>query len=413
MNIMIKKALIITNTASMVHLFNSVNIGALQNEGYEVHIACNFINGNNASKEAIEEYKKEWKAKNIILHHIDFLRSPFSFKSFKIYRQTKELIKSIDFDIIHCHTPIVSAFTRIAASGLKVNAKIIYTAHGFHFYKGCPLFNWLTYYPIEKILATKADLLITMNKEDYERAKKHLKAPKVEFIDGVGINADVIEKTSNDRDEIHEMLGIPNDQLLMISVGEVNHNKNHKAAIEALSMCQTKNIHYIIAGVGNCVDEYMALARLHNVADRVHFLGFRKDVYKILKASDIFVFPSYREGLSVALTEAMACGLPVIASRIRGNIDLIDEELGGLLCKPADVKSMAMHIDALADNPEIRHKMGLYNYEKSKKYDKNIIIRKLMAMILEQVKKNDKNIVEREMKLENNTKEMVGFKGDA
>ena len=109
----------------------------------------------------------------------------------------------------------------------------------------------------------------------------------------------------------------------------------------------------------------------------------------------------------------MACGLPVIASRIRGNIDLIDEELGGLLCKPADVKSMAMHIDALADNPEIRHKMGLYNYEKSKKYDKNIIIRKLMAMILEQVKKNDKNIVEREMKLENNTKEMVGFKGDA
>ena len=388
---MIKKALIITNTASMVHLFNSVNIGALQNEGYEVHIACNFINGNTASKEAIEEYKKEWKSKNIISHQIDFLRSPFSFKSFEIYRQTKELIKSGDFDIIHCHTPIVSAFTRIAASSLKVKAKIIYTAHGFHFYKGCPLFNWITYYPIEKFLAPKTDLLITMNREDYERAQNHLKAPKVEFIDGVGINADVIYETSTDRDGIREMLGIPKNQLILISVGEVNHNKNHRVAIEALSLCKTKNIHYVIAGVGNYVDEHLAFARYCDVEDRVHFLGFRKDVYKILKASDIFIFPSYREGLSVALTEAMACGLPVVATQIRGNIDLIDEGLGGFLSKPTDAKSMAKHIDTLAESPELRHKMGLYNYEKSKKYDKNIIINNLMAMILNKYEKNEKS----------------------
>ena len=218
MNKTMKKALIITNTASMVHLFNSVNIGALQKEGYEVHIACNFISGNTASKEAIEEYKKEWQEKKIISHHINFLRSPFSFKSFEIYRKTKELIKSGDFDIIHCHTPIVSAFTRIAASSLKVKAKIIYTAHGFHFYKGCPLFNWITYYPIEKFLAPKTDLLITMNKEDYERAQNHLKAPKVEFIDGVGINANTIYETQADRAGIRKMLGIPEDQLIMISV---------------------------------------------------------------------------------------------------------------------------------------------------------------------------------------------------
>lgn len=377
-----KKALIITNTASMVHLFNSVNIGALQDEGYEVHIACNFINGNTASKEAIEEYKREWREKKIISHHIDFLRSPFSFKSFKIYRQTKELIKSEDFDIIHCHTPIVSAFTRIAASRLKVKAKIIYTAHGFHFYKGCPLFNWITYYPIEKFLAPKTDLLITMNKEDYAIAQKNLKASQIEFIDGVGINADVIYETPTDRDGIREILGIPKDQLIMISVGEVNCNKNHKVAIEALSLCRTKNIHYIVAGVGNCVDEHLTFARLCNVEDRVHFLGFRKDVYKILKASDIFIFPSYREGLSVALTEAMACELPIVASKIRGNIDLIDEEQGGFLCKPTNVKSMAKYIDTLAADADLRRRMGLYNYEKAKKYDKNIIICKLMSMIL-------------------------------
>lgn len=396
----------------MVHLFNSVNIGALQNEGYEVHIACNFINGNNASKEAIEEYKKEWKSKNIISHHIDFLRSPFSFKSFDIYKQTRELIKSGNFDIIHCHTPIVSAFTRIAASRLKVKAKIIYTAHGFHFYKGCPLFNWITYYPIEKFLAPKTDLLITMNKEDYERARNHLKTPEVEFIDGVGINAEVIYETPNDRDGIREMLGIPKDQLIMISVGEVNQNKNHKAAIEALSLCKTKNIHYVIAGVGKCVDEHLAFARLCNVEDKVHFLGFRKDVYKILKASDIFVFPSYREGLSVALTEAMACKLPVVASRIRGNIDLIDENLGGFLSKPSDVKSIAKHIDTLAENSELRYTMGLYNYEKSKKYDKDILVQKLMNMILGEIKKDASDFVKENTMSEDNAKETVGIKSN-
>ena len=373
MNIMIKKALIITNTASMVHLFNSVNIGALQNEGFEVHIACNFVKGNTASKEAIEDYKKEWTDKKIISHQIDFLRSPFSFKSFKIYRQTKNLIKSEDFDIIHCHTPIVSAFTRIAVSKLKVKARLIYTAHGFHFYKGCPLFNWLTYYPIEKLLAPKTDLLITMNKEDYERAKKHLKASQIEFINGVGISTNDIYDTQIDRDGIREMLGIPKDQLIMISVGEVNQNKNHKAAIEALSLCKNKNIHYIIAGVGNCVDENLAFARLCNVADRVHFIGFRKDIYRILKASDIFVFPSYREGLSVALTEAMACGLPVVASKIRGNIDLIDDGLGGFLCKPTDVKNMAKYINTLIVDAELRSAMGTYNYEKSKNMTRTIL----------------------------------------
>lgn len=397
----------------MVHLFNSVNIGALQDEGFEIHIACNFVKGNTASKEAIEEYKKEWEAKKIISHHIDFLRSPFSFKSFEIYRRTSKLIESEDFDIIHCHTPIVSAFTRIAVSRLKVKAKVIYTAHGFHFYKGCPLLNWLMYYPVEKFLAPKTDLLITMNKEDYERAQKHLKAHQIGFINGVGINANDIYETQTDRAGMREMFGIPDDQLIMISVGEVNHNKNHKVAIEALSLCENKNIHYIIAGVGNCVDEYLELARLCNVEDRVHFIGFRKDIYKILKASDIFVFPSYREGLSVALTEAMACGLPVVASRIRGNIDLIDDNCGGFLCKPTDAKSMASYIDTLATDTELRFRMGSYNYEKAKKYDKDIIIRKLMDMIMGRVKKDNTDVAMQSAETDSEKEETVGVKENA
>lgn len=377
-----KKVLIITNTASMVHLFNSVNIGAFQEEGYEVHIACNFVHGNTASKDAIENFKKEWRAKGIISHHIEFLRSPFSFKSFGIYKQTKKLIEDGDYDLVHCHTPIVSVFTRLAVSRLKKKPKLVYTAHGFHFYDGCPIFNWLIYYPIEKIFAPHTDLLITMNKEDHERAEKHLKARRIEFINGVGINLTAINETETDRDSIRETLSIGKDQKIMISVGEVNNNKNHRTAIEALSKCKEKNLHYVIAGLGH-IEDTQAYARYLGVGDRVHFLGFRSDVYKILKACDIFVFPSFREGLSVALTEAMACSLPVVASRIRGNVDLIDEGKGGFFCSPDDSSLMAEHIDRLASDPELRREMGEYNYEQSKKYDKNLIIKRLMNLILD------------------------------
>ena len=327
---------------------------------------------------------------------IPFQREPFHYDNFHCYKELKSIIDEGEFSIVYCHTPVGGVLGRLAArKAAKKDVRVVYMAHGFHFYKGAPIKNWLIYYPIEKLCSHITDVLITINKEDYALAQKKMKAKCVKYVPGVGVDPEKIDKAVEEKNYIREELGIPEEDLMMISVGEVNDNKNHKAAIEALSLCKAKNIHNVIAGQGNCVEEHRAFARSCNVADRVHFVGYRKDIYKILKASDIFVFPSYREGLSVALTEAMACGLPVVASKIRGNTDLIDEGCGGFLCKPTDAKSMAMHIDSLATNPELRQKMGLYNYEKSKKYDKNAIIRKLMTMILGQTNK-DEDIFTRE-----------------
>lgn len=386
-----KKALIITNTASMVHLFNSVNIDILQNAGYQVHIACNFLAGNTVSEGAIDEYSKKWKEKGIISHQIGFLRSPFTLKSFDIYQKTKKLIDEGDYDIIHCHTPIVSVFVRMAVNRVKKKKpiRVIYTAHGFHFYTGSPKLNWILYFWVEKIFAHCTDVLITINEEDYNRAKKHIHAKKIYRTNGVGIDIDKINKYTYNRQDIRQEFGVSDQDILLVSVGELNNNKNHIKAIEAISRCKNKNIHYVICGIGYTREKLTEAAREYKVQDRVHLLGFREDVLAVLKSSDIFVFPSIREGLSVAMMEAMAAGLPVIASKIRGNTDLIDENKGGFLCDRFNAQCFACAIDMLALDGELRQNMGEYNKQKIKAYDKSIVYDQLYNILI-----NDKKELE-------------------
>lgn len=379
-----KKALIITNTASMVHLFNGVNIDILQTAGYEVHIACNFNTGNTVSDAAIEEYKKEWNEKGIISHHIGFLRSPFSLKSISAYKETKKLIRDGDFDIIHCHTPIVSVFARLAAHKLRreKGTKVIYTAHGFHFYNGAPKKNWILYFGIEKILARMTDILITINNEDYNRAIKYFHAKQIVRTNGVGIDTDKIFSYKCDRQYIRREIGASDNDTVLVSVGELNNNKNHIKVIEAISKCKNKKIHYVICGIGYARNKLLAASNECGVSDRLHLLGYRNDIIAILKSSDIFVFPSIREGLSVALMEAMAAGMPVIASKIRGNVDLIDENKGGFLCNRFDADCLSKAIDAMTSDGELRQQMGEYNKNKIQAYDKKIVYKQLSDIIL-------------------------------
>ena len=380
-----KKALIVTNTASMVHLFNGVSMELLLHAGYEVHIACNFYSGNTVSQAAIEEYKKQWDKKGIVSHHIGFLRSPFSLKSFSIYRQIRKLLRENHFDLIHCHTPIVSILTRLAAMKQRREGKtkVIYTAHGFHFYDGCPKKNWILYYTAEKLFALFTDTLITINHEDYERALAHLHAKQVIQVNGVGIDTEQIALTQCDRGGIRAALGIPENAVVLMSVGELNNNKNHIKVIEALHQCKNKKLHYVICGIGYTREKLMAAAEAFGLSGRLHLLGFREDVLSILKASDIFVFPSIREGLSVALMEAMALGMPVIASKIRGNVDLIREFDGGFLCDRCDAECFAKAIDVLAAEGGLRQRMGTFNKSVIKKYDKKIVCRQLSKILLD------------------------------
>ena len=270
----------------------------------------------------------------------------------KAYFALKKLIEENDFDIIHCHTPVGGVLTRLAARDVRAkgHTKVIYTAHGFHFYKGAPLLNWLVYYPIEKDLSRYTDVLITINKEDYAIAKNKMHAKRTEYVPGVGIDIGKIKSVKVDRNKKRAELGIPKDSIMLLSVGELSKRKNHEIVIRTLPQIKDKNVIYAICGKGALESYLKKLADKLGGSDRVFLLGFRTDVTEICKAADIFVFPSLQEGLPVALMEAMACGLPIVCSKIRGNTDLIKDKINGRLFDAEDVESVKGSLSDILEN---------------------------------------------------------------
>ena len=324
-----EKVLIVASVASMIDQFNIPNIRLLQEMGYEVHVACNFEKGNSCSLEKIQTLKKLLENIEVKYYQINFERNILKiFSNFSAYKEVKKILEKNKYRFLHCHSPIGGVIGRIA--GYLTQTKVIYTAHGFHFFKGAPLLNWLLYYPIEKYLSRYTEILITINKEDYERAKTFY-AKKVEYIPGVGIDVEKIKNIKIDKEQKRKELGLSKDSIVLLSVGELNKNKNHSIVIKALAKLNNPNIHYLICGQGNLKEYLEKLIKKLKLENNVKLLGFRKDIYEIYKISDIFVFPSKREGLSVALMEAIVCELPIICSDIRGNRDLIKNGNNGFL----------------------------------------------------------------------------------
>lgn len=369
-----EKALVVTTVASTIDQFCMNDIDILLKIYKEVHVMANFREGNNTSNERINEFKNELINRNIVIHDIDLSRSPFSKKNIIQYRIIKKLIDNQKYDLIHCHTPIASILTRIAARKSRKNGtKVMYTAHGFHFFKGAPIINWILYYIPEKICSYFTDILITINQEDYILAQNKMMAKKVEYIAGVGVDVNKFKYLDIDKLEKRKEIGIPEDAVMLFSVGELNKNKNHEVIIRSLAKLNNSNIHYCIAGKGILEEYLIELSKELNVYNNVHLLGFRTDIGELYKCADIYCFPSYREGLSVALMEAMSSGLPVICSDIRGNIDLLENKLGGYRCNPSSINEFSLSINTLVKNKKIREKMGEYNKNQISKFDFKII----------------------------------------
>ena len=309
------KILYVATVGGFMPFFKDL-VRQLIDDGHVVDFAAN------QSSSKVPDYYSKWGCK---IFDISCSRSPLSFDNIKAIKQIRNLAK--EYDIVHCHTPLAGMSTRIACRKLrkKQGLKVIYTAHGFHFYKGAPKKNWIIYYPIEKLCSRWTDVLITINKEDYDLAKKKMKAKRIEYVPGVGMDTKKFANTVVDRDKKREDLGIPKDAYLIFSVGELNQNKNHQIVIRAIAELNDSNIHYMIAGVGDQKENLEKLAKELKV--NLHLLGYRKDVAELYKAADLFVHPSFREGLPVSVMEAVAAKTTVVCSNIRGCSDLVREGL--------------------------------------------------------------------------------------
>lgn len=287
-----------------------------------------------------------------------------------------------DVEVIHCNTPIGGVLGRIC--GKKYGKKVIYMAHGFHFYKGAPLLNKTLFKFIEMMMAHKTDCLITINQEDFEAAQK-LKLTQggiVYKVNGVGIDLHSFDDVSNNKAEKRESLGIPEGAILGIIVGDLNNNKNVETLIKALPDTLL-SVHYIICGFGPNESKLKTMAKKLRVAERCHFLGYRSDVKELYLVADMFLFASKREGLPRSTMEAMLAGLPCIVSNIRGNVDLIDDNKGGILVPPKDSSSYASALNKLANNHNLREEFGRYNQQKVKDYDIEIVKQQMMDIYKE------------------------------
>lgn len=355
-----KKILIVSTVSRQFYLFEQGNIEVLKSLGYEIHGAANFDDAN----ERLDEL-------DIIRHHFDIQRSPFSLKNIKAYKQLKKIMQSENFDAVHCHSPMGGVLARLAAKAVGLSP-VIYTAHGFHFYKGAPIINWLFYYPVEKFLARYTDVLITINQEDYSRANK-FKAKNIMNIPGIGVDTNRFNNFTTHRGKKREELGISDDDVVLLSIGEMIKRKNHETALKALAKAERKNIVYLICGKGELECYLKDLTNTLGIKNKVQFLGFRNDISEICAASDVFIFPSYQEGLPVSVMEAMSAGLPIICSKIRGNNDLIEDSKGGYLFSPDDVGGFAKAIQRLAEDKMLRVNMGKVNLEAVKCYDISVL----------------------------------------
>ena len=316
-------------------------------------------------------------------YNLPFERSPLKKGNLEAYKQLKEIIQKGNYDLIHCHTPVGAVAARLAArKARKKGTKVIYTAHGFHFYKGAPLLNWLVYFPVEWLLAPLTDVLITINREDFDRAERLLHAKKTVYIPGVGIDTARFRDNEEKGAALRRELGIPENAGVLLSVGDLNKNKNHRAVLEALAGMENRNLHYVVCGRGPLKEELEAFAREKGLGDRVRFMGYRNDVPAFYAMADVFVFPSFREGLSVSVMEAMASGLPIVCSRIRGNTDMVEDGVNGYLTEPGNPDSIAGALRRL-ENREKREEISRNNLKKAEIYSLGVIAEQYRRLYLE------------------------------
>ncbi len=356
--------------------FNKANIEALKECGYEVHLLANFSVGDGPEVHNAD-FVKECEGKGIYTHSLPFSRGSL-LKNINLISSINSLIQSHGFQIVHTHTETGGILLRLCKN--PQNASFFcFTPHGMSFYKGSSLISQLVYRPIEKWICQRMDANLAMNREEMDSLLKWNRKT-ARFVHGIGLDISRMKVSSEScRNGIRKGLKIPEDALLILSIGELNTNKNHAAVIKALkSVDRAVRPYYLICGVGEEEANLKKLIKESGLEEYVTLAGYRSDIPQIVAASDIFVFPSFHEGLPVSVLEAMAGGLPVMASAIRGNVDLITDDNNGYLFSPENPDEITDKLNRLLTSAEKRKKMGELNAQLAEQYSFDVVKKELV-----------------------------------
>lgn len=379
-----KNILILTTTSDFLEKFEKGDVQILKEMGYSIHYAAN------TKEEQPLFSEEEVQAMGIHIHDLDIERSPYMFRNnFRALRQIIKIVETCEIDVIHCHTPVGGVLGRLAGRYFKKRGlKIIYTAHGFHFYKGAPLLNNTVFYLVERWLARYTDFLVVINDEDYKNACKfHLrKGGKVYQIPGVGLDMEFFQPLSEkERKERRQELGLKEDDFFLVSVGELNENKNHVVVLKMLARLKkqqgTLHIRYGICGDGFFRERMDHWIEQADLTEEVTIYGFTRQVLQILGCADAQIFPSKREGLGMAALEALSIGIPVLASDNRGTREYMKDGVNGYVCPFNDEKGFLRGVRKIQkQTPKEREQMAQACRDSVKRFDKkysNAIMREV------------------------------------
>ena len=362
-----KKVLIVATVTGHIKAFHLPYLKMFRENGCEVHVATN--------DDVPIQYCD-------VHHKISICRNPFKIDNLKAIKQLKKIINKEKFDIMHCHTPMGSVVARLAArEARKDGTRVIYTAHGYHFYKGAPLINWLLYYPIEKWLAKYTDTQITITQEDYELAKEKFKIKDLHLVHGVGLDEEKfnILIPNEEKENLKQELKIDDKSVVCTYVAELNKNKNQQLLIKAIKRLKddnNNNVMLLLVGKGKYEQKLLKLIKKLNLEENVKLLGYRSDIVKILSITDIYLGSSLREGLPVNVMEAMYMRLPIIAVDNRGHRELVQHNENGFIVEQnsAMENNMSSYLSLLVNDKNLRYQFGKDSKEKVREYTLNNVI---------------------------------------
>ena len=356
--------------------FNQANIAALQSLGLQVELCANFENGDGPEIHN-QSFVEECGIRGVKTHSIPFARHSLT-GSLKCLSQLKELLSREQYDLVHTHTETGGLLLKLAHSE-KGKSKFIFTPHGMSFWKGSSLKSQLVYRPLERWICSAMDMNLGMNMEEVENLEQWNKRT-AHYVHGVGLNVARMQNPSRSREQMREEFGLTESDKFIVSIGELDDNKNHITVIKALATLGRKDFKYVVCGVGPNKDMLLAEAERMGLKDNVILAGYRSDIPDVLNAADIFVFPSFHEGMPVSALEAMACSLPVVCSAIRGNVDVVKDGDNGYLFKPSDVDTLSRQIALLMENEALRLQMGAKNKEIVREFSLEAVTEELKAI---------------------------------
>lgn len=375
---MAKKILITATELNLVQ-FWVYHIENLVKNGYDVDVVCSHVGGK------LEELKNALKPiAGVQLTVVDLKRTPFSIHNARGFIQMHKYLNKNKYDYVITNEPVMSIVTRFAAAlQRKEGAKVIYFAHGFHFWKGAPVLNWLIFYPMEKIASYFTDVIVTMNREDYTLSKRRFNSAKTEYIHGIGIDLSKFVFSDAVRRKKRNELGTSDSDIIIFSANELTHRKNVMFALEIVNELISrgyKNIKYFIRGQGPLEQKMLAFINEQHLNQNIFLLGYGKDIRDMDCAADVFLFTSKQEGLPVAVMEAMSCELPCVVSDIRGVTDLIKNGKGGYVCQQGNVNSFTNAMENIIKKNK-NSDLIKTNKETLKPYDRTAVFSDILKIL--------------------------------